>query len=119
VRHSNTIGATRCLTWVLTLCVLGCTACLNPMPEEFPSERNPTGGAATGSGGGDSNYSETPGNVPLPTAPGPAIDVTPEVQEGSADPGLPGIDGNVDPDDVGDAGVPFAADAGGSNDGNP
>jgi hypothetical protein len=119
VRHSNTIGGTRCLHWVLLLCVSSCTACLNPMPEEFPSEREPQGEVATGAGGRDANYSESPNEPPSPTAPGAVIDLAPGAEAEGDDPGSPGEGGIAAPDGAADAGVPFAADAGGPNDGNP
>jgi hypothetical protein len=119
VRHSNTIGATWYPTWVLVLYVLGCSACLNPMPEEFPSERDSQGSGAAGPVVIDPNYSNTPGNPPAPATPVSGIDLTPEVDSTSEETGMPGTGANTDPKDVGDAGVPLDTDAGGVNDGTP
>jgi hypothetical protein len=89
------------------------------MPEEFPSDRDTQGAAASAAGGRSGNYSETPNNSPAPAAPGAVIDPAAGAEAGGNDPGTPGLDANAGPDEPGDAGVPSAADAGGLSDGTP
>jgi len=92
--------------WALGLCAL--SACLNPMPDDFPNQHDRPA-EVTSETAGDSDDPVAPGasdgaggggySVPLPTAPPPELEGGEPADEGEPDAGAPA---SVR---VGDAGV--------------